>query len=196
LSIWISFVWKFYFFWFSKFGNFTFFYIFRNVYIFFLHINVEISIFYFWFFHKFNFLKVVCILGPLLCSSRASWPKWSFWRSKSVSWLFRPRSSATTYASGTTSRISAIFSGKKTAEFAEIWFLTKISVSRQNLDFWPEFPFFVKILIFEQNFGFSSKPWFFTRISIFRQNFNFWTKFRFLVKTLIFDQNFHFSSKF
>jgi len=89
------------------------------------------------------------------------------------------------------------------------WFLRKISIFDQNLDFKPTFRFLTiilflsKISIFYQNFNFRPNYRFVTIhfnfwllksqwVSIFDQTADVWSQFRFLTKLHIFDQTFDF----
>jgi len=61
------------------------------------------------------------------------------------------------------------FFGKNAKKGLKFRFLTKISIFRQNFDFWPKFQFLNKISIFGQNFDLWPKFWFLRIISKLRK---------------------------
>ena len=85
----------------------------------------------------------------------------------------------------------------------KFWFLWKISIFEQNVDFWPtfwplttflfltKFRFLTKISVFDQNFDSWSKFRLSTKISVFGQNFGFRPKIRYLAKISVFGQILH-----
>ena len=78
--------------------------------------------------------------------------------------------------------------------FFKFWFLAKILIFDQNVDFWSKFWFLKKISIFDQNFDFN-QILIFDQIFILDQYFNYWQKFPFLIKILIFEESFDFWPK-